>query len=162
MDIISLKSKFYIPKCPRSIHPYNMKNRNIYWRRYEIQERLYIGQCCLSSPRSRYFGTLQGSPSVSSTVQNTVQNSLLESPSVAPSYFLESHQQCKISSFSKVILVLGKARSPGHRVWLTGSSLNRVIASGSTMFLCSGSRSFSMNFATTHFTPRSCVKILTQ
>ena len=34
-------------------------------------------------------------------------------PSAAPSYFTESHQQCKISSLSKVILLWGKARS--HR-----------------------------------------------
>ena len=35
-------------------------------------------------------------------------------PSAAPSYFPESYQQFEISSLSKVILVLGKARS--HRV----------------------------------------------
>ena len=32
-------------------------------------------------------------------------------PSAAPSYFQQSHYQSEISSFSKVILVLGKARS---------------------------------------------------
>ena len=36
-----------------------------------------------------------------------------QSPSAAPSYFPESHWQSEISSLSKVILVLGKARS--HR-----------------------------------------------
>ena len=34
-----------------------------------------------------------------------------QSPSAAPSYFPESHQWSEISSLSKVILVLGKARS---------------------------------------------------
>ena len=43
----------------------------------------------------------------------TWQNPLLESPSAAPWYFPESHWLSEISSFSKVILVLGKARS--HR-----------------------------------------------
>ena len=37
-----------------------------------------------------------------------------QSPSSAPSYFPESHWRSEISSLSKVILVLGKARS--HRV----------------------------------------------
>ena len=41
----------------------------------------------------------------------TLQKSLLESPSAAPSYFPESNQQSEISLLSKVILVLGKARS---------------------------------------------------
>ena len=43
--------------CPESIHPCNMKNRDIYWRRYKIQERLYIGQWCLSPLQSRHHGT---------------------------------------------------------------------------------------------------------
>ena len=36
---------------------------------------------------------------------------MLELPSAAPLYFPEFHQWSEISSFSKVILVLGKARS---------------------------------------------------
>ena len=34
-----------------------------------------------------------------------------QSPSAAPSYLPESHQQCEIPFLSKVILILGKARS---------------------------------------------------
>ena len=41
-------------------------------------------------------------------------------PSAAPSYFPESHQRSEISLLSKVILVLGKARS--HRVPNLGCS----------------------------------------
>ena len=32
--------------CPESIQPFNMKTRDIYWRRYKIQEMLYVGQWC--------------------------------------------------------------------------------------------------------------------
>ena len=76
-----------------------MKNRDIYWRRYKIQETLYIGQWSLSPLQSRHLGASHSSPS----------------PSAAPLYFPESHQhqQIEISSISMVILVLGKARS--HR-----------------------------------------------
>ena len=73
-----------------------MKNRDIYWRRYKIQETLYIGQWCLSPLQSRHFGTSHSFP---------------QSPSAAPSYFPESHWQPEISSLSKVILVFGKAVS---------------------------------------------------
>ena len=31
--------------CPEGIQPRTMKNRDIYWRRYQIQETLYTGQC---------------------------------------------------------------------------------------------------------------------
>ena len=61
--------------------------------------------------QSRHLGTSHSSPNVSSTVQNTLQNPLLELPSAAPSYFPESHQLSEISSLSKMISVLGKARS---------------------------------------------------
>ena len=30
--------------CPEVIQPYNMKNKDIYGRRYKIQETLYRGQ----------------------------------------------------------------------------------------------------------------------
>ena len=66
------------------------------------------------SPLSKHLGTSHGSPSRSSTIQNPLQNPLLESPSAAPPHFPESHGQSEISSLSKVILVLGKAKS--HRV----------------------------------------------
>ena len=72
--------------------------RDIDWRRYKIQETLYIGQCRLSPLQSRHLGTSQFS----------------QLPSAALSYFPESHWQSEISSLSKVILAWGKARS--HRV----------------------------------------------
>ena len=39
-----------------------MKNRGFYWRRYKIQETLYIGQWCLSSLQSRHLATSHSSP----------------------------------------------------------------------------------------------------
>ena len=41
---------------------FNMKNSDIYWRRYKIQETLYIGQWCLSLLQSRHLGTSHSSP----------------------------------------------------------------------------------------------------
>ena len=97
----------------KHIQPCIMKNREIYWKRYQMQETLYIGQWHLSTPQHRYLGTSHSSPSVSSTVQNSMQNPVLELPSAVPSYFPKSYQWSEISSLSKVNLVLGKARS--HR-----------------------------------------------
>ena len=82
--------------CPEDIQPCNMKNRDIYCRKYKIQETLCIGQWCFSPLQSGHLGTSHSSPS---------------QHQVAPLYFLESHGWSKISSLSKVILVLGKARS---------------------------------------------------
>ena len=56
-----------------------------------------IGQWYLSPLQSRHIGTSQFS----------------QSPLAAPSYFPEFHKKSEISSLSRVILVLGKARS--HR-----------------------------------------------
>ena len=53
---------------------------------------------------------LHSSPSISSTVQNTLKNPLLE-PSAVPSSLPEFHWRFEISSLSKVVLVLGKARN---------------------------------------------------
>ena len=86
--------------CPEGIQPCNMKNGDIYWRIYKIQETLYIGQWHISplqSSQSPWDLTL-----------------FSQFPSAAPSYFLDSHRWSEIFSLSKVILVLGKARS--HRV----------------------------------------------
>ena len=68
-------------------------------KKIKIQETLYIGQWYLSSLQSRHLGTSQ-------------------SPSAALLYFPKSHWQSEISSLSKVILVLGKARS--HRASILG------------------------------------------
>ena len=102
----------YIWGLSRKYPAMYMHNRDINWR-YKIQETLYIGQWCISPPQSRLLGTSHSSPSVSSTVQNTLHNSLLVLPLAALSYFPRFHWQSEISSFSKVILVLGRARS--HR-----------------------------------------------
>ena len=69
----------------------NMKNRDIYWRRYSIQGTLYIGQWYLIP-----FKDL---------------TQLSQLPSAALSCFPESHRQSEISSVSKVIFILEKARS---------------------------------------------------
>ena len=42
--------------CPEGAQPGNMKNRDIYWRRYQIQETLYIGQWHLSPLQSSTLG----------------------------------------------------------------------------------------------------------
>ena len=72
-----------------------MKNRNIYWRRWKIQETLYIRQWHLSPLQSRHLGT-----SHSSNCHQWPCHSFLNLIQVLKSFFL-----------SKVILVLGKARS---------------------------------------------------
>ena len=72
-----------------------MKNRDVYWRRYKIQETLYIEIMPQSPSKQAPWHLTQFS----------------QSPSTAPSYFPESHLGSEISSLSKVILVLGKARS---------------------------------------------------
>ena len=80
----------------RRYQPCNMKNRDTDWRRYEIEETLYIGQWCLTPLPSRYLGTSHSSP-------NRHQ--------LPCRIFPESHWWSEISSLSKVILVLGKARN---------------------------------------------------
>ena len=74
----------------------------------------------LSLLQNRNLKTWHSSPSIFSTVQNTLWNPLLESPTAAPSSFPEFHWRSEISSLSKVILVLVKARS--HRVPNLGCS----------------------------------------
>ena len=80
--------------CPEGVQSCNMKNRDIHWRRYKIQETLHIRQWCLSRLQSRHLGTSQFS----------------QSPSSALSYFPESHWWSEISFLSKVIS-FGEARS---------------------------------------------------
>ena len=93
----------------------------------KIQETLYIGQWCLSPFQSRHLGASHISPRVSSTVQKTLKNPFLELPSAAQSYFLESHWWSEISSLSKVILVLEKARSQGCQICAVGGWVTWVI-----------------------------------
>ena len=62
----------------------------------KTQETLYTGQWCLSRLQSRHLWEL---------------TQFSQSPSTDLLYFPESHQWSEISSLSKVIFVLGKARS---------------------------------------------------
>ena len=56
------KLRYIYMVFPEGIQPYNMKKRDIYWRRYKIQETLYIGRWCLSLLQSRHLGTSHSSP----------------------------------------------------------------------------------------------------
>ena len=85
-----------IEVCAEGIQPCTVKSRVIYWRRYKMQEALYRGQWRLSPLQSRHRRASHSSPYL---------------PWAAPTDFHESYQQSEISSLSKVILVLGKARS---------------------------------------------------
>ena len=59
-----LKNIYWVYRVwPEDIQPCNMKNRDIYWRRYNVQETLYKGQWHLSPLQSRHFGTSHSSPS---------------------------------------------------------------------------------------------------
>ena len=90
-----------------------MKNRGVYWKRYKIQETLFIGEWCLSSLQSWHPGTSHWLSQHLFHCSKHSANPLLESPSAIQSYFPESHQWSEITSLSKVILVLGKVRN--HR-----------------------------------------------
>ena len=59
MALISVSDKVTVTE---GIQPCHMKNRGIYWRRYKIQETLYIGQQRLSRLQSRHLGTSHSSP----------------------------------------------------------------------------------------------------
>ena len=61
--IRGLKNHYLIYEvCPEGIQLRNMKNGDIYWRRYKIQETLYTGQWCLSPLQCRHLGTSHSSP----------------------------------------------------------------------------------------------------
>ena len=94
LSLIYLPTIFWVyVVCPEGIHPRTMKKRDIYWRRYKIQEILYIRQWCLSPLQSGHLGTPHSSP-----------NCPMNCPII-------SHWWSEISSLSRVTLVLGKARS---------------------------------------------------
>ena len=112
------KNKIYfIYGLSRSILRCAMKNRDIYWERYKRQETLYVGQY-LSPLQISTLGLHPVLPT-SLPLFKTLQNSVLKFPSAVLWYFPESHWWSEISSFSKLILVLGKARR--HRVPNLGS-----------------------------------------
>ena len=60
-NLYSVKLLLIYKACPESIQPHTMKNRH-YWRRYKIQEILYVGQWCLSSLQNKHLGTSHSSP----------------------------------------------------------------------------------------------------
>ena len=87
-----------------------MKSRDIYWRRYKIQETLYVGQWCPSPLQSRHLGTSHSSSchQLSCRIFLNLINGLKSLP----------------STFGKVILVWGKARNcraPNLGCWGTES-----------------------------------------
>ena len=81
--------------CPEGIQPCTMKNKDIYWRRCNIQETVHRTMMPLSPSKQTPWHLTQ----------------FFQSPSSTPSYFPESHRWSEISSLSKVILVWGKVRS---------------------------------------------------
>ena len=80
--------------CPEGIQPRAMKNGDIYWRRYKIQEIFYVARPQFPSKLAPWDFT-----------------QFSQSLSAALLYFPESHRWSEISFLSKVIFVLGKARS---------------------------------------------------
>ena len=82
-----------------------MKNRDIYWRRYKIQEKLYIGQWRLSPLQSRYLGTSHCSlilHGLSCLIFLNLINSLKSLPFQRWFYFWE------------------KPEVTGHQIWAVG------------------------------------------
>ena len=108
--------------CPKSIQPHDIKKYRLLLKK--IQEKLYIGQWCLSPLQSRHLGTSHSSPHVSSTIQNTLQNPLLVSPLATPSYFPKSHWWSEVSYLSKVILILAKLEFVEHQIWYVGGLIH--------------------------------------
>ena len=100
---------FYLSKayevCAEGIHPCNMENRDIYWRRYKIQEILYIGQWCFSSLQSRHF---------------EISHSSLNCHQLPHRIFLNLISGLKSLPFWNMILVLGKARNCRWQIWAVG------------------------------------------
>ena len=102
--------------CPEGTQPCSMKNRNIYWKRYKTQETRNIVHRAMT-PQS---------PSKQAAWDLTQFSQL---PSAALLYFPKSHWWSEISSLSKVILVLGKARSLrtwGWATWVTWCFAKRL------------------------------------
>ena len=131
-----------------------MKNRDIYWRRYKIEQTLDIEQWYLSPLQS---GTLEpqcNSPSLFHCSKHSA-TSFVGIVSSCPVTF------SWISSllFPSWIYFWEKPDFGGGQIWLIGYSLNQVISNCNTMFFYSGSRSRGTNFATTCFMLRYCSEI---
>ena len=63
-NVFEISAAYMHEVCPESIHPCNMKNRDIYWS-HKPQETLYIGQWGLSPLQIRYLRTSHSSPDCS-------------------------------------------------------------------------------------------------
>ena len=122
----------------------------------KIQETLYTGQWHLSPLQNRHLVASHSSLSFSSTVQNMVLSLLwLYCPFFGCGEPGDVHWE-------------GWALVSGSQLWTHNSSpvmtfweeIWKSLATAAQCSFCSGSRSCRMHFATTHFTPRSCVKIL--
>ena len=59
--IIKIRNSKEYKVYSQSIQSCNMKNRDIYWRSYKIQETLYTGQWHLAPLQSRHLGTSHSS-----------------------------------------------------------------------------------------------------
>ena len=103
--MLCLKQNLAYEVCPEGIPPWNMKNRDIYWRRYKIQETLYIEQWCLSPLQSRQTGTSHSSPS-------RHQLSCL--------IFLNLINGLKSLPFQRWFWFLEKPEVTGHQIWVVG------------------------------------------
>ena len=89
-----------------------MKNRDIYWRRYKIQETLYTGQYATIPFK---VGTLGPHTVLPITISY-------------PAIFFWISWMSELSSLSKVILVLGKTRSCRvSNLYCSGGWVTRVI-----------------------------------
>ena len=98
--------------CPKGIQPCNMKNRDIYWRRYNVQETLYMGQWCLSPLQSRHLGT-----SHSSSNHHLLPRRI----------FLNFINGLKSLPFQRWFLFWEKPKVTGHQIWAVGVWVTWVI-----------------------------------
>ena len=93
--------------CPEGIQQRNMKNRDIYWRRYKIQETLCIGQLCLSPIQSRQLGTSHSSPNYHQLLHRI---------------FLNFINGLKSIPFQRWFSFLEKPEVAGHQIWALGGA----------------------------------------
>ena len=90
---------------PETIQPGTMKNRDIYWRRYKIQEALYIGQWRLSPLQSRHIGTSHSSPNCHQLPCHIVLNLI---------------HGLKSLPFQRRFSFWEKPGVSGHQIWVVG------------------------------------------
>ena len=98
--------------CPEGIKPCNMKNTDIYWRRYKIQETLYLGQWCLSPLQSRHLETSHSSPS---------------HHHLSHHIFLNLNNGLKSLPFQRWFQFWEDPEVTGHQIWAVGVWVTWVI-----------------------------------